>query len=101
MRNGIYSVCVYVPNYLLALSFLLHLHHCLSELSATRENLETLKSHHEALQRSSTKAINELQQRLQLVGEEAARSRVALNMEKNKVSAMVYVSLCRTISYIL
>lgn len=71
------------------------MHHCHSELSATRENLEALKNHHEALQRSSTKTINELQHKLQLVGEEAARSKIAFNMEKHKVNVMVYVSVHR------
>lgn len=80
--NTCTCVCVCSP------SSILRLHHCHSELSATRENLEALKNHHEALQRSSTKTINELQHKLQLVGEEAARSKIAFNMEKHKVNVI-------------
>ena len=57
-----------------------------SELSATRESLELLKKHHEALQRNSMKTTEGLQRKLQVAEEEVARSKVALSMEKHKVT---------------
>ena len=66
-----------------------------SDLSATRESLEVLKNHHEALQRSSTKTIAELQKKLQLAEEEAARSKITLSLEKHKVSVIQDTSLLR------
>ena len=57
-----------------------------SELSATRESLELLKKHHEALQRNSMKTTAGLQRKLQVAEEEVARSKVALSMEKHKVT---------------
>lgn len=60
-----------------------------SELSATRESLDVLKNQHEALQRSSTKTIADLQRKLHLAEEEAARAKMALSIEKHKVSVIV------------
>lgn len=60
-----------------------------SELSATRESLEVLKNQHEALQRSSAKTIADLQGKLHLAEEEAARSKMALSIQKHKVSVIV------------
>lgn len=57
-----------------------------SELSATRESLELLKKRHEALQRNSLKTTVGLQRKLQVAEEEVARSKVALSMEKHKVT---------------
>ena len=57
-----------------------------SELSATRESLELLKKHHKALQRNSMKTTAELQRKLHAAEEEVARSKVALSMEKHKVT---------------
>lgn len=61
------------------------------ELSATKGSLELLKKHHEALQKKSMKTTAELQRKLQLAEEEVARSKVALSMEKHKVTHGVIV----------